>query len=180
MDEHGLPEEFTGILRPMQIVVGALTAGVLVFLCIAVGLRWSGKDFGVGDSRIISYASAAALVFGVLARAALLAGLATQGRKQIAAGKWRDGSGVTGTKPWTELIEREGDRGRLLALYQSHTVIGAAILEAVGLLGCVAYLIEGGWIGIGIAVAVIGLMIALQFPTRQAAADWVDGQAKLL
>lgn len=178
--EHRLPEDYAPLLRAQQIIAGALIGGVVVFLGIVLALGASGREFGGDTAPILSYAAAGFLVCAVAARSVVLAGLTAQGRKHLLTGKWRDGSGVTAAPGWQEIVAQEGDRGRLLALYQSRTVIGTAILEAPGLFGCVAYLLEGGWFGPGVAVVAIGLMLALQFPTRAAAGAWLADQSRLL
>lgn len=178
--EHPVPEGFLPLLRALQIIVGALVSGVVVFLVVVLALGATGRQPEGGTAPLLSYVSVGLVVVAVVARAALVAGLNAQGRKHIVAGKWRDGSGATAAPGWRELFENEGDIGRLLALYQSQTVIGAAVLEAAGLFGCVAYLIEGGWFGPGAAVVIVGLMLALQFPTRASAAAWLSAQVRLL
>jgi hypothetical protein len=54
------------------------------------------------------------------------------------------------------------------------------VLEAAGLFGCVAHLLEGSWVGPGVAVVAVGLILALQFPSREAAAAWLADQQRRL
>jgi hypothetical protein len=87
--------------------------------------------------------------------------------KRIAAGTWEPGGQPPGTPP------PAGDVGKLVAVYQSQKIVGAALNNGVAFLAVVAYMVEGSPIALGLSVALI-LGVLLRFPTRPAVEQWVD------
>jgi hypothetical protein len=73
----------------------------------------------------------------------------------------------------------DSDTRALLAIRQSTVIISRALLEGVGLLGCIAFLVEMHWLALVAALVVIALML-LTFPTFRKTREWVDRQEKFL
>ncbi|MHC4492029.1 MAG: hypothetical protein ACYTDU_10430, partial [Planctomycetota bacterium] len=100
--------------------------------------------------------------------------VANRGRRQIAAGAF-----APPARGW--LAELTGsEEGRLLLLYQTCTILGAAALEAAALLACVAHLVEDAPAVLAVGVGLAGLLLAAEFPTRARAERWVTAQRRLL
>jgi len=61
---------------------------------------------------------------------------------------------------------------QLATVYQTAMIVGLALLEAVGFLAGVAYLLEAEPVSLGIAAVVVVLMIA-RFPLANRVFDWM-------
>jgi len=158
-----LPESFASRLRQVQIVVAALAGGAASFLVVASVLRLPGEV--ERTEPLLGYVAIGITAGALGARFVLPGLLRTRGRKQIRAG---------------EAIRGSTDEERLLALYQSEVILGAALLEGAALFGAVAALLERSPIGIGLGIMMITLMLFWEFPTRVRLEDWLEEQGKRL
>jgi hypothetical protein len=68
-----------------------------------------------------------------------------------------------------------GDVAPLAAIYQTRTIIGAAMLEGAAFLGCVAYLLEHQQLVLVVAGALL-LMIARHFTTASGLESWIENE----
>ena len=157
-------------VRTVQIIVGAMLAGILIFLCIAlilVQLRGRGLS-PLEGMPVISYAAVGFLAVELVAWRIVPAHLADNQVAKIARGTWTPGPGTAATAFPT-------DTARLLAVFQTESVIANALLEAGGFLGCVAYLFEGQLFALAGVVVAVWVMLTT-FPTRDKVAQWLDKQ----
>jgi hypothetical protein len=165
-----------GILRTMQIIAGALVAGVCVFLGIVLYLVFvqnngQGQAPPGGGLPLISIVAVAMMVVNVplsvlIPRISTLAAL-----RQIAAGTW--------TPPEGSARPSDTTMRRLLAVRQTTLIIGLALLEGAAFLGCIAYLLEAQPYVLAVTGVAILLML-LQFPTESRVLAWLDRQADQL
>ncbi len=158
-----LHESFLSRLRQLQVVIAALAGGAAIFLAVVLVLPRPG-DVERADPFLV-YLAVAVTVGAVGARFALPGLLRTQGRRQIRAG---------------QSIRGASDDERLLALYQSEVIVAAALLEGAALLCAVAYMVERSTVGIGLGIALVGLMLLWEFPTRSRLEQWLEEQGKRL
>ena len=90
-------------------------------------------------------------------------------RKRIAQGTWqppvRPGYPPAPVPP--------DDAGKLLAVYQTALIIGAALLEGATFFLAIAYFLEGQILSLIVAGVLMGLLVA-RFPTRSRVAGWID------
>jgi hypothetical protein len=118
--------------------------------------------------------------------AALVAGcvfptiVVRKGRRQIARGTFslpqnRDAP-LQGPR---EELDQMGDAGRLFLLYQTKTIIGAAMIEGITFFMLIAYLAERQAVALGIAVALI-LAVAAHMPTRTGVIHWIEDQLRFV
>jgi hypothetical protein len=161
------------LVRVLQIIVGTIAGGALAFAAVAAVLRSSGEWPSAREPLLaplaVGLAAVAIVMWQLLPRS-----VAARGRRQIAAG-----GPPPPARGW--LAELTGsEEGRLLLLYQSCTILGAAMLEGAALFACVAHLLEDapGVLGLGVALALLILLV--EFPTRGRAARWVAAQQRLL
>jgi hypothetical protein len=70
-----------------------------------------------------------------------------------------------------------GDAGTLYGVYQTKTIVGAALLEGVAFLSITAFLLEGTWIALGVGVG-LAVVVLTMFPSAPRAAEWVEGQMR--
>jgi hypothetical protein len=141
----------------MQIIVGAMLAGVLSFATIAAVVRSQNPLRPPPDLPILSFVAVGFGVLTLLGRMALLQTVTTAARH-----RWR--------------AETDIPVCQWLNLFQTRTVIGAALLEGAAFLFLVAYLVEGLPWALAGGLAFGALLALLQFPTRAAVERWVEAQ----
>jgi hypothetical protein len=73
----------------------------------------------------------------------------------------------------------DSDTRALLGIRQSTVIISRALLEGVGFLGCIAFVVEMHWLALVPVLVVIALML-LTFPTFRKTREWVESQEKFL
>jgi hypothetical protein len=175
MSETDTGDEVTSArVRAAQIVAAALLAGVLVFAGIAVSLvQQRGRGFSPPDGMpVISYAAVTLFAFQLAVWRFLPDQLANNQVGKIARGTWMPGPGVPATVFAT-------DSAKLLSVFQTKTLVANALLEAVALLGCVAHLLEGQRLALGVVGGAVLLML-VTFPTRANIAQWLaERQARI-
>jgi hypothetical protein len=180
MTSDPIPDDsFDGNVLTIQIINGAMFAGVTMFLLIVLFLRSSGKD-GLLSSKPLSLAAPITLFGIVLAigcpiLASVVPGLVVRNaRRAIASGTWRppQGNGQPGPAPAT-------DAGRFLALYTTQRIIALALLEAAAFFNLIAFMIEGQGLSLLLSVVLLGCLL-LGFPTPGRVVQWVDHQLELM
>jgi hypothetical protein len=145
-------------VRTMQIVVGALIMGAVSAGAIMAFLRTQGPPRAAPDQPVLT------LFVGVpFAVAVILAHLIVPGRVTAAA---RSMIRRTDTASQTE---------KLLAVYQTQLLIGAAPLEGAALFMMIAYLLEGYPVSILIAALLVA-GIALKLPSVSGIRRWLEEQ----
>jgi O-antigen/teichoic acid export membrane protein len=133
-------------LAMLQIIVGSLTAGALLFAGVA-----SAVAMGNGDVTVATIL--AALSAGPI--------LASFGMPPLVEKQMRERLGATsGAAPF--------------AVYQTRTMVGAALLESAAFLNLIGYLVSRApWaLAVGVACAV-GIAI-VHFPTMERYLSWRD------
>lgn len=160
--------------RTIQIIAGALIAGVVMFLGVSIAIAsTSGGGRGPGDLlRWVAVAFAAtALPLSFL----IPKWMTDQNRRSIAAGTWAPPAGANRNAPPMP----ESDAGKLASVYMTQFIVGAALNEAPAFLACIAYLIGKDPIALGLASLLLGALI-VRFPTRARIASWIEEQQDLL
>jgi hypothetical protein len=148
-------------LMTMRIIVGALTAGVVVFALIAIVTRALGSMPLPPALPIISVVAAALGVMTLVARMVMLPAVTNAGRRQLLGAK-------------------DVTTDQLLTVYQTRMIIGAALMEGPAFLFLMAYLTEGiPWALVG-GLLFGALMAFMNFPTRERVDSWLALQRELL
>jgi choline-glycine betaine transporter len=170
------------MVRTMQIIIVALTLGLVVFLGIVLFLREQPKPAPPQPAAkpaqalpVISYAALAFAVMAVPMSLLIPSVVVKNGRKQIARGTWTPPVQGTGTFPQGPF----GNTVRLAAVYQTSLIVGAALNEGPAFFALIAYLLERLPAILGVAVLLI-LGVAARFPTRARVEQWIDAQKELL
>ncbi len=162
-----------------QIIVVGLLVGSITFLAVAAILVH--LDFVEPDKEIAWVMNLALIFFligDMIARLIVPGVLVTQGRRNIAAGQWSPPE-EAGQAAMAAFIERTGDAGRLLGVYQVTTIIASALLEGVAFFAIIVYLLTQSMLGLVVAVAMI-LALALHIPTRSGVLHWIEDQLQLI
>lgn len=157
-------------LQTMQIIAVALLAGVLAFVAIGVFVK-STQNVGqvaerAQESQIVTLLALGTMVVCVPMSIFIPILLTNASLAQLAAGK-RDVP--TGTNADTPVPTTS----KLLRIWQISMLIGLAMLEGSAFLACLAYLMEGLPIALGIAAVTVLLML-VKFPTKANVRSWLD------
>ena len=172
MQDSHWQDELTPILRPLQIITGALVAGTLFFMVIT--LAFTGGQFQAANPSIVSYV-AAGFAFVVLMLRMVVPGLiVSKGRKMIARGTLQLPSG--GLSPnMAGSLQRAGDAGRLWMALQTSTIVSASLLEGAAFFALIAYLVDQSLLSFIIAIALI-VGVILHIPSRSRIIRWTEDQ----
>jgi hypothetical protein len=188
------PDGIEPITRTCQIIVGALIMGVLTFLAVVLLLNvyaalpapaQGGQGAGGaalpgpgGGSLPLITALAVVLGIGGLVMSFVVPGVfVTNARRQIAKGT--PPATTTRQPSQPAQVYPAGDTGKLLQIYPTQLIIGAALNEGMAFFASIAYMLEGNPIALGTAVVLLGGLVA-RFPTVDRVNAWLDQQLSKL
>jgi len=167
-------------IRVVQIIVGALIAGVVVFAGFVIFSKPANQ--GPGPAAAAPAAPAAAAPTPVLSLAAIAvfaaalliwsivpSRLADVQVAKIAAGTWTPPTSESGPP------RAMSDSEKLLAVFTTKATIAAALLEGPAFLGSAAYMIETHAFALGVVACAVALMV-ITFPTRGRVYGWLEKQ----
>jgi hypothetical protein len=162
-------------VRTMQVVAGALIGGVAIFAAIAWYLVDQNGPLGQvpapGELPTLSVVVLALL--GICVPLSLfLPNMILRGTLQrVAAGTWTPPPAniYTGADPTLYA----SDEVRLLLARQTLMIVACVLLESVGMLATIAYVLEGQSFALTIAAVALALML-FQFPTQGRVRDWLE------
>ena len=180
-DERRDELRFKNQLRTMQIIAIAMLLGVCVFSTIVV-FQVSTRQNDPAKPAVqgelpLSYLAAGALaVLGPLAF--LLPGVIERSAlKKIAVGTWTPPQARRGRTLPPGYFDSE--ESKLLFVRQTSLIIGMAMLEGTGFFGCMAYMVSGQPLALGVIGGAIFLMLC-KFPTAGRLRNWLELQAARL
>jgi hypothetical protein len=154
-----------GHVRTMQIICGALAAGIVTFLVVVLVLN--GAPDAAAEPGVLTFISAGFFLV-MLVISFLVPRIIVQGQiKQIALGTW---------KPPQQLpagFDLSSESAKLLLAYQTHMIVRLAMLEGAAFFALIAYLLEGHWLALCVGIAALALLLS-QFPTRGRLENWAD------
>ncbi len=180
MCEGSWREEIRPSVRTSQIVIAALTMGPTTFLAVAGVLVARGVFDARDDSLsfLLHWVLIALVVVEMVVWMIVPNAIVAQGRRRIAAGH-RPASAGPGAADPGAFIERTGDAGHLMVVFQTKTIVAAALFEGTAFFAVIVFTLTQSLIALGIAIAMI-LGVMLQFPTHSAVSHWIDDQLALL
>ncbi len=170
------------VARTDQIIAAAMITGGVVLLGVSIvvspmvaGPAAGGIDVG----EVITWIAVAfAAIF--LPMSVIVPGLITrQNRRRIAAGTWAPPSGQNPGFSTKTSEAFQSDTGKLLVVYQTQFIVGAALIEGPLFLAAIAYMLGRNPIALGLACLLLVAHV-VRFPTRSRVASWIDGQHELL
>jgi hypothetical protein len=185
------PDGIEPITRTCQIIVGALVMGVLTFLAIVVFLNVGAGNpapgQGIGGAALplpgggsLPLMTALAVVLGIigLVMSFTVPRVFVAGTRRTIA---REAPPATTARKASEpaQVYPAGDTGRLLPVYTTQLIMGAAIAEGMAFFAAIAYMLEHHPIALGTAIVLLGGLIA-RFPTADRVNAWLDRQHDLL
>lgn len=164
-------------LRTMKIVTGAMVAGVVVFLLVALLAIRSGKMLAqdpwdladplvlVGAVMALAAIPASVFVPDAITRPAALKALETAEKPARKPGKFASRPDSADWGP---------DAGRLIPFFQTRTIVRGALLEGAAFFNTIAYMQTGSGIALGFVALLIALLVA-NIPTENRLLLWIDG-----
>lgn len=169
-------------VRTMQIIVAALTLGVVVFSVLVLALLRDDKPLDPNTPRLLGLPmlTAMAVLFGVVS---LIASYIVP--KIIADGSIRQlakGPPLDDTKRLDSggrQIYPASDVGRLLPVFQTQVITASALNEGAAFFAVLAYLTEGQPIAIGVAAVLIAVLVS-RLPTVDRVKGWLEAQLERL
>ena len=175
-DELG-QENLADQLRPgvmvLRIIVCAMAGGVLMYAGVAVSTRMAEPGGQVaGDLDVVTLLSFVLTPLAFGGRWLIPGTLAKRARRAIGAGTFAAPRGSNDTGP-------AGDAGKLFSVYQTNTILGAALLEAVAFFDVTAFLLYGNWFALGLAVLPVAGILAM-FPSAPRVVEWIAEQMRLI
>lgn len=166
MPDETTQDEIAPPLRIMQIIIAALCMGVVTFGVILVVGDMAVEEPELGALTLASIGMA--VVNGCLSLV-LPSLLVSQGCRKIADGTWQQANPQNAVP--------DTDSGKLVAVYQTTLIIGAALVEGAAFLALAAYMLEGHWAAVVVA-GVCLLVMAARIPTRTRLETWLDDQLR--
>lgn len=164
-----------------QFVVGALVSGCVMFLGVVLVVDFAPRPAPAGGNGpdVLTYASVFFALGALFARGVVQTMIASRGRETIVDGSFDASKLDRAQENLAPFLEATGDAGRLWLVFLSRTIVTAAIPEGAAFFCLVAYLLEGSWLSLGLAVLLI-LSVAVMFPTRRSVIRWIEHQLELV
>lgn len=175
------PEQYAAmepdkVLRTMQIIAGALIAGVLSFAGVAsflvfgnaAAVQPGGQPPAVGGSEIVMYMAMGFAAVAVVMSFVVPNLISAAGVKSVA--KLAQDGTSTGPK---ELF------GRLLGVAQTKMIIAMALVEGAAFFNLIAFIITKSLIPPAVVLGLLAVM-AIHFPTKMKLANWLEDQQRWL
>jgi hypothetical protein len=160
------PADHLGVtVRTLRIIVGALLFGALAFAGVVLFLQ-SAVGGNLRGGWLLTLMAAVFALIAIPVRFVYPEWLARANVARVARGE----SPIPERPP-----EYAGIVWQLLAIYQTRTIIAAALLEGATFFNLIAYLWEGQWPSLAVAGVLMLLMAAL-FPTRNRLLAWIEAQ----
>jgi hypothetical protein len=173
--------------RILQIIVAALVMGCLIFLLSTLSMgRFGGLP--AAGAPMLSYVVCGFFLLEAPAWAVVMRVMTARARREIVNGAYgplsapqqfvKDAYGPLDRPKQNDPAgsdAAERDARYLLPVYQTKTIIGAAMFEGLGFFATIAYLIERNPISLGVAIfAIFG--VAAHFPAQGRIVGWVERQ----
>jgi amino acid transporter len=172
-------------VRMPQIVVVALVLGCAFFMGIAISMNMQqgglgaaqgdGPDAVGDDNPLLPYIALAFAVSAVAARVMVVPVVVGTIRRKIAQGTWPPPAGRPQQPSLVGMAEADEEAGKLAMLFLTKTIIAGAIIEGAAFFLLIAYLIEGSFMALGVAVAMV-VLLASHFPTAGGFISWIERQ----
>jgi hypothetical protein len=149
-------------VRTLQIIVGALVAGLLIIIAIMAFIPFAPLANNRAPQAapltpIITYIELGFVCILISVSVIVPSRVVASARKQLAA------------------KAPSGDVAGLAAIYQIKTIVSGALREGIGNFAAVAFMLERQPIALGLAFACV-IAVAALFPTRERVERWIDDQ----
>jgi len=152
-------------VRPMQIIVGALAAGVATFLVIVLVI----VNNDAPSDLLLTYTAVGCAVVAFAGWLIVPSIVANQARQSISEGR------APQSAAQASIPAEVGAVGQLASVFQTRLIIANALLEGAAFFTLAVYTIERHYLALVIAAALL-LVIVSQIPTRNRLESWVSDE----
>jgi len=150
-------------IRSMRFFLGALLAGLLLFLAVAVSTKWNSQPRPEEDHTVVLLVFLGqAAIFAVFGQLLSSRGLDKQ-RKELAAS--------LGNSPRAEDIPAD----KLLQMLQGTRIVRLAILEAASFALLICLIVTGKFWLLAVVAVLMALMVR-EWPTVAGVTGWIEEQ----
>jgi hypothetical protein len=146
------------VARTLQIIIGTLVAGVISFLGVVLVLASREGAIPPPNPPFITYTAVILTAIDIIVWAIVPAIIASRMRNSLVAGK---SPAMAAKLPNAAEL---GDVGPLTVIYQTRTIVAAAMLEGAAFLNLIAYFLERQTVCLAVAGTLL-LMLLSHFPT---------------
>lgn len=163
IDNAKFEETVNSHTKTLQIIVAALTSGVVIFGTVALFMNPEKSD----DWLIPS-------IFGGIGILVMI--------KSFIVPSLIAGSAVSQCLSQTSHPKNDGKDNEqkisLVRIFQLKTIVGCALVEGAGFLNIIAYILAGNYINLGVMILTVGLL-ATRIPSANGVKQWVNDQIQL-
>jgi hypothetical protein len=153
----------------MQLIVVAMLVGSSSALVIFAAIQGQRPARPADAVPLVSYIGVAFAGFMLLLSFLMPLVTVAAARTRIARGSFGD----------PQMVIPPDDRGKLLEVYQTALILGAALLEGSTFFLAIAYFLEGLVLDLVAAGVLLGALAA-RFPTRARVVGWLERQLDLI
>lgn len=159
-------DELAARVRTMQIILGAIVAGAVLFLAV-VSLMRAQSEQPTPEPGTLTYVMLG-IAFVMAVGYHFANDAVTRGQRQRIAAAIAAGAGATDVRRMWH------------GAYQASLIAGAAVLEAAAFALILAYYLEGHWYSRTTAIGFILVMAIMLFPTAPGVERWIREQEGLI
>jgi hypothetical protein len=159
----------------MQIIVGALAGGVIMFFVVTLFVT-AGGEAGPPEMPLLTYMSLAFAPAAILV-AMLFPGVLIRSQRETMLAGVATSQSIPADKPPAQ--DSQSKLMRLVGGYQTALIIRSAILEGAAFFSLLAYMLEGQAL-ILLVVGVLLLFLLSGMPTRSRVEDFIDQEQRVL
>lgn len=159
----------------MQIIVGALAAGVILFFLVTLFVT-AGEEAEPPEMLLLTYMSLAVAPAAILVALLFPGVLIRSQRETMLADVATPPAGPADGSPAQDAHSK---LMRLIGGYQTALIIRSAILEGAAFFALIAYMLEGQtWILLVVGVLMLFLLSGI--PTRSRVVDFIDQEQRVI
>ncbi len=177
-----LAERLGPAIMTLRIIVAALATGVVAFAVTAIVIRLQKAPPPPADvAWVLTALGIAAAPVAVLLSRFVPAQFVAKSRAQIAGGQFGSPAGPVPNPAGEQQLGlgQFGDDGKLFTVYQTKTIISAALLEGAAFLNIIAFLQGGSPIAFCLGL-LLALSIVAMFPRTSRVVEWIEAQRRLM
>jgi hypothetical protein len=165
-------------VRVVQIIVAAMALGTIALT--AVAYFWAPRaERKAQQLPIISYVALGLVPLHLAGSLVVGKGMTRAVRKSLARQQLVLSQPGAVFQQVGELLDRFGQRGWFVALFQPRAIVLAALLEMAACVNVVAYFLEQQTFSL-VAAGALVVILLMQMPTLYGTAQWVEQQGRLL
>jgi len=160
MSDASWHEDAAKMAKILHIIVGAMCAGVAAFLAVTLIVVPQADQAAPLLPVSLTLVVTIFVVAGLVVRLLVISLVTTKARREIAAGT---------------SDARRSDGQRFVNVFQTRTIISAAMFEGWAFLAVIAYMIERSPTCLGLSAFLL-FGVSMHFPTPSRIIHWVEGQ----